>query len=268
MATFLRLWESRHSLQDELNDALRQAEIRKDVEMRATISMQSVRRGVLARQYFRKKRLSCKVIQRIYRGYLARQMATYLSMQRDKQRAHKLWTAMAMVIQRSFRGFHSRRYKHSYYERQAYLRSVSAKEEKVRELSEQLAESTYLEREQTRHQSEQAEFTKLAKDLHHLVSTSNIPGVFNSPYNVEPLRAFGAPVEAQLKTTFQRSQYLQRHMQRSLGKQRYTALHGHSMGQTGSTSGSYTHSSFPRPLEPLSEEPGSARGNKRSSRAA
>lgn len=188
-------------------------------------------------------------------------MVTYLSMQRDKQRALKLWTAMATVIQRSFRGFHSRRYKHSYYERQAYLRSVAAKEEKVRELSEQLAESTYQEREQLRHETEQAEFSTLAKDLHHLVSTSNIPGVFNSPYNVEPLRAFGAPVEAQIKTTFQRSQFLQRHMQRSLGKQRYTALHGN-LVHSGSTSGSYTHASFPRPLEPLTEEPGSARGNR------
>ena len=193
---------------------------------------------------------------------------------------------MATVIQKSFRAFYSRRYKHSYYERKAYLASVTAKDEKVhtppydphggavlwcrvsvpkslpslqiRELSEAVAESQYQEREHLRQTQAEEEFTGLAKDLHHLVSTGSIPGVFNSPYNMEPVRAFGKPVESQIKSTFARSQYLKRHLMRSMGKARYTAIHGatNAMGDTmGSLdSAAYTHSSMPRPLEPLAEE--------------
>lgn len=267
MATFARLWAGRHSLLADVNAELRTAEINKDRELRAAITIQAIRRGLVARRVIKKKLVSCKTLQRIWRGFLARQYTCHISMLRDKRRALELWTRAAVILQKTFRAFYSRRYKHSYYERQAYLASVSLKEEKVRELSDALAESTYMEREQLRHDTEQQDFTTLAKDLHHLVSTSNIPGVFNSPYNMEPVRAFGAPVETHLKTTFAKSQYLQRHMMRSLGAQRYQALRGHMTGTGKSFGGStsYTHSSYPRPLEPVQEE---GRRGKGSSRAA
>lgn len=258
MATFQRLWNARHGMLGGLNDSLRQAEINKDRELRAAITIQSIRRAIVARRYSALCTKSCKAIQRIWRGFLAREYACHISMLRDKKRAHALWTRMATVIQKSFRAFYSRRYKHSYYERKAYLASVTAKDEKIRELSEAVAESQYQEREHLRQTQAEEEFTGLAKDLHHLVSTGSIPGVFNSPYNMEPVRAFGKPVESQIKSTFARSQYLKRHLMRSMGKARYTAIHGatNAMGDTmGSLdSAAYTHSSMPRPLEPLAEE--------------
>lgn len=270
MATFHRLWNSRHALLDDVNAALRQAEINKDREMRAAITIQSIRRAMLARRYTATCTQSCKAIQRIWRGFLAKQYAVHLSTQRDKKRALALWTRSATVIQKSFRAFYSRRYKHSYYERKAYLASVTLKDEKIRELSEAVAESQYQEREELRLTQAQGEFTALAKDLHHLCSTSNIPGVFNSPYNVEPVRAFGVPVESQLKSTFARSGYLKKHMKRSLGASRYMALHGtNDLGNTmGSStmggSNAYTHSSLPRPLDTLQEhgEEGMSRGSR------
>lgn len=235
--------------------------------MRAAITIQSIRRGIVMRRNIKSWLTSCKTIQRIWRGFLARQYACHVSMLRDKRRAHALWTSMATVIQKTFRAFHSRRYKHSYYERKAYLASVTIKEEKVREMSDAMAESVYLEREQLRMEQDQKEFTTLAKDLHHLVSTSNTPGVFNSPYNIEPVRAFGAPVEAHLKGTFQTSKYLKRHMMRSMGSKRYQQVHQHLNASSNSLgeSGKYTHSSYPRPLEPVTEEMG---GSKTGSRAA
>jgi len=256
MASFMRLRNSRHAVQSCLIEKLRQAEINADRETRAAITIQSINRGIVARRRINACLKSCCSIQRIWRGFLAKEYACHLSMLRDKRRAHALWMRMATVIQKTFRAFHSRRYKHSYYERKAYLASVTLKDQKVRELSEAVAESTFTEREQLRMHQDQDEFQTLAKDLHHLVSTSNIPGVFNSPYNMEPVRAFGAPVETQLKTTFSRSQYLQRHMMRSLGSQRYKAMHTNLVNTNGSvgTSGSYTHASHPRPLEPVTEE--------------
>lgn len=272
MATFLRLWNARHCAADHLATQLRIAEVNKDVEMRAAITIQGIRRGIVARRRIKSWLRSCVQLQRIWRGYLARQTAYHVSMLRDKQRAHAMWTRTATLIQKTFRGFYSRRYQHSYYERQAYLSNVQAKNESVRELSDALADQIHHERETIRMEKEHAEFTELSKDLHHLVSTANCAGVFNSPYNIEPLQAFGAPVETQLKTTFAKSKFLQRHMMRSLGAQRYRSMHPESFEQFQSTGlskdGTYTHSSFPRPLEPLAEEPGHSRQGKRSTRVA
>jgi len=270
MASFLRLWSSRRCALETLATMTRIAEVNKDRELRATISIQSIRRGIVVRRRIKAWLRSCVQIQRILRGYLARQYSCHVSMLRDKHRALAMWTRVATLIQKTFRGFHSRRYKHSFYERAAYLRSVAAKDETVRAEAEALAEQIHNERELQRHESEKAEFLTLSKDLHHLVSTANTPGVFNSPYNIEPLKAFGAPVEAHLKNTFSKSKYLQRHMTRSLGAQRYRSLHPENLDSTKlsgiSQDGSYTHSSFPRPLEPIEE--GAGRQGKRSSRVA
>jgi len=268
MATFLRIWNSRHSVNDVLAKEIRLAEINKDRELRAAITMQSIRRGLVARRRIKAWLTSCISIQRIWRSFLARQYAYHVSMLRDKRRAHMLWTRMATMIQKTFRGFFSRRYKHSYYERKAYLASVTVKDEKIRELAHNVSENTHYERERVRVEEEKAEFDGLAKDLHHLVSTANIPGVFNSPFNIEPVRAFGAPVESHLKDSFSRSKYLQRHMTRALGSQRYRATKGgydpRDTKNTLGSSGTYTHSSFPRPLETVqegTERPGSRRSS-------
>lgn len=272
MATFLTLWESRRGIDARHAALVRQADINQDREFRACVTIQSIRRGILDRRKLKTQGRSLIDMQRIWRGYLGRQIASYTSLQRDKGRARQLWTRTATVLQKTFRGFYSRRYKHSYYERQAYLNMVNMKDQSIREFSEAVAEQTEEDREMTRVEGEQREFQKLAKDLHHLVSTSNTPGVFNSPYNIEPVRAFGAPVEAQLKTTFQNSKYLQRHVMRSLGSQRYNSQNPtRRMNSTGgfsaTNSGQYTHSSFPRPLDTIGEEPG-GRPGKRGSRVA
>jgi len=272
MATFLRLWNARHCAVDELATQLRIAEVNKDVEMRAAITIQGIRRGLVTRRRIKSWLKSCIALQRIWRAYLARQTACHMSMLRDKKRALAMWTREATIIQKTFRGFYSRRYAHSYYERQAYLESVKQKDEAVRELSDALADQVHHERETLRIEKQEQEFEELSKDLHHLVSTANIASVFNSPYNIEPLRAFGVPVETALKTTFAKSKYLQRHMMRSLGAQRYRSMHPESFDHLQSTGmsqdGTYTHSSFPRPLEPLAEEPGHSRQGKRSTRVA
>merc|ERR1711907_751956 len=99
MASFVRLWNSRHAMLGDLADELRFAEINKDREMRAAITMQSIRRGMTTRRRIKAWLKSCRSIQRIWRGYLARQYACHVSMLRDKQRALALWTRMATVIQ-------------------------------------------------------------------------------------------------------------------------------------------------------------------------
>jgi hypothetical protein len=50
-----------------------------------------------------------------------------------------------------------------------------------------------------------AEFTELARNLHHLSSTRAIPGVYNSPFAMSKPAAFNVPVEDHLKDVFNRS---------------------------------------------------------------
>eukprot|EP00658_Telonema_sp_P-2_P002911 TRINITY_DN11071_c0_g1_i6.p1 TRINITY_DN11071_c0_g1~~TRINITY_DN11071_c0_g1_i6.p1 ORF type:complete len:174 (+),score=28.22 TRINITY_DN11071_c0_g1_i6:118-639(+) len=143
------------------------------------------------------------------------------------------------------------RYKHSYYERKAYLGTVAIKDQNVREVSEAIAERMYEERTQVLDEQEREEFETLTSDLHHLKSTSSIPGVFNSPY-VEPLKAFGVPMEDHLQNSFKTGKFCHRHLRRALGNEMYTRTYTR-FGQSaslasGTSSQRYQHSSMPRPV--------------------
>ena len=46
------------------------------------------------------------------------------------------------------------------------------------------------------------ELTKVAGNVHHLVSTKTIPGIYNPPFVREPQKIFNVDVETHLKTTF------------------------------------------------------------------
>merc|ERR1712232_862549 len=97
--------------------------------------------------------------------------------------------------------------------------------------------------------TERNNFDKLAADLHHLKSTEHIPGVFNSPY-VEPLRAFGQPIEQHLTTTFKTSKFCSRHLRRALGADTYSRTFKKGIQRSGQSGGaSYQYASMPRPLD-------------------
>jgi len=277
MALFLSLWDSRHACMDDWVERQRIAEVDRDRLTRAAVTIQSIRRGCVRRRQVREMRTACIVLQRIWRGFISREVATYDSMLRDKKRAQMLWYLAARTIQKTFRAFYSRRYRHSYYERQAYLSAVATKDNKIREVSEQVAESMFIERT-TLHEvhltnnfdssstcytfcaatymrwvvqaTERNNFDKLAADLHHLKSTEHISGVFNSPY-VEPLRAFGAPIEQHLTANFKKSKHCAKHLRRALGAQLYSQTYKKAAQNAGlaTEGGTYQHASMPRPLD-------------------
>ena len=59
--------------------------------------------------------------------------------------------------------------------------------------------SQYREEAERQQAKAQAEFDRVTQNLHHLVSTQNISGVFNSPYAMEPINVSGIPVEEHIR---------------------------------------------------------------------
>lgn len=251
MALFVSLWNSRHAFQPQYVERQRDAEIDRDRITRAAVTIQAIRRGCLKRRQVKLMRAACTALQRVWRGFLGRETAAYDSALRDKERAKMLWSISARAIQRTFRGFRSRRYKHSHYERKAYLAAVRAKDQNMREVSISFKEQTERERAELLQTKQRAEFEALAADLHHLRSTSHIPGVFNSPY-VEPLTAFGVPMEQHLQDNFKKSKFCSQHMRRAMGADAYARSYKKT-GQTtlgySTASSTYQYASMPRPLD-------------------
>lgn len=139
-------------------------------------------------------------VERVFRGHVGRnnrrarerELATSLS---EGKRNY-----CAVQIQKNFRGYHSRKYKKDHGKRKRYLASVVQKGEEVRANMQRYAE----EQVEYTQQKEQDDFNKdiseLTSSLHHLLSTKQVPGIFNPNEKYKPVPTIrDVPVEDHLR---------------------------------------------------------------------
>lgn len=142
-------------------------------------------------------------IQRYGRSHLGRRKAQTAELDQHRRRNSAFFGQCATVVQRHFRGHWSRKYWHHMRARASYLRSVEKRGNRTnRYLQKAFAEaSAEYATDQDRRLRE--EFAALTSQLHHLVSTSQVPGVYNPPYSDVLPSAFGEPVERHLRRSNQ-----------------------------------------------------------------
>ncbi len=90
----------------------------------------------------------------------------------------------AVLVQKVFRGAHSRKYKHDFYARKGYIEEVGRRSEAMRRELQESKEAQIAFLERKAREKADKEFETLAQNFHHLVSTAAIPGVFNPPFAV------------------------------------------------------------------------------------
>ncbi|XP_061881783.1 spermatogenesis-associated protein 17 isoform X1 [Entelurus aequoreus] len=164
----------------------RLAEANKRAEFKAVLKIQSWFRGHRVRIYIRHLHEKAVIIQKIWRGFRARALfrqmvtAAYFIMKMN------FYNEMAVRIQRRWRGFYVRKYIHSFYSRKSYLTRLSRKNEVIRKEMDELEELQKRERSCLKKVNEQKSKVYQAYRWHHLLSTKQCPGVFNSPFRLAP----------------------------------------------------------------------------------
>jgi hypothetical protein len=92
----------------------------------------------------------------------------------------------ATIIQKRWRGFFVRKYVHNYYARKHYLAMVEKKNSMIRERLDEYNQQTKQEMAKHLQDMRQKRVEEEAKKTHFLMSTAQIPGVYNSPYRIYP----------------------------------------------------------------------------------
>ncbi|XP_072321756.1 spermatogenesis-associated protein 17 isoform X2 [Eucyclogobius newberryi] len=162
------------------------AEENRQKENHAAINIQSWFRACKVRACISHLHKKAVIIQKIWRGFRARsrfrQMvkAAYFIMKMN------FYDEMAVRIQQRWRGYYVRKYVHSFYARKNYLENITMKNEQVRKDLDELEELQRRERKRLEMVKEQKAKVYQAHRLHHLVSTKQRPGVFNSPFRRGP----------------------------------------------------------------------------------
>ena len=255
-AHFYTVLKLRESVKQELSNRLSERNEKFTDETYAAVSIERVHRGAMVRSWKTGMIAASVQVQRVFRGYVGRNKAIAANTQRIKDARLGFFHYQASIVQKSFRGYYSRRYYHDFFARKAYIQEVIVKSEKLRaELSNHRQE--LLERD-AREQEDKAreEFSRVTENLHHLLSTKCQPGIYNSPYlQGDVPTAFNIPVEDHLRigaaTQLKKRQMNTRGSSRSMstaGSMR-GGMRGSTAGSTGtngSTSGGANFRARPR----------------------
>lgn len=163
-----------------------QAEESRQRENQAATRIQSWFRACKVRAYLSHLYKKAVIIQKIWRGFTAR--ARFRQMVKAAYFIMKMnfYEEMAVRIQRRWRGFFVRKYVHNFYARKSYLEGLCRKNELVRRELDELEELQRRERDCREMVKEQTAKVYQAHRLHHLLSTKQCPGVFNSPFRPAP----------------------------------------------------------------------------------
>ncbi|CAE7811958.1 SPATA17 [Symbiodinium sp. CCMP2592] len=197
-------------------------------EVQAVTRIQSVFRASKIRRSWRAVVGATLMIQRAVRGWSGRRRARTLRFQRLRQLQNQFFHQSAVVIQRFFRGWWSRRHLHDFQGRKRYVERCAQRGQwthvyLAHDHRERLALAKMEEEQQMRQ-----EFRAVAGEIHHLVSTKSIPGVYNPPYNDHLPRAFDKPIEQHLRESLRLR--LPRSMRRPPHRIQASAVRGSRVG--------------------------------------
>ncbi|XP_018118095.1 spermatogenesis-associated protein 17 isoform X2 [Xenopus laevis] len=186
MAALGNVRERLGELRLELISAHRLAEDNRVKEYNAAVSIQSWFRGCKVRAYLRYLHKMVTVIQKWWRGYVARKYfrskvkTAYFIMKMN------FYNETAVRIQKRWRGYFVRKYVHNYYALKRYLEGVTIKNNIVRKELDKYADIKSREQTKKTMEKEEREKDYRARKTHYLLSTEQIPGVYNSPYRPFP----------------------------------------------------------------------------------
>lgn len=200
MADYRKLFDRKKKFLELLDERLKVAEESKYEAQHAATSIQRVFRGVVRRMEIARLSYTANEIQRVFRGHMGRQKANEEAGRKRTRRNLYYINYLCIQLQRCFRGYYSRKYKQDHSRRKQYCRFLEDKHiEVLNQMNQYAFEQAEREADILR-EKRQEEFTNLAKNLHHLLSTRHIRGVYNPIMHlVEPPTMGQRPVEDHIR---------------------------------------------------------------------
>jgi hypothetical protein len=195
---------AKYEIMKSYYESLNEYERDKFRELYAAIKIQKNVRKLLCRKRFILLKEVALEIQKNLKGYLAREShwksVNFLSNDMNNQ----FFAYHATIIKKHWLGYRCRRNKLDYKERKRYLEIIKRKNEESLAQLQEYALAVQYETDRKKEEEERKYFNHVASNLHHLVSTKSIPGVYNPRYVSEESKpqVFNADVETHLKAVF------------------------------------------------------------------
>ncbi|XP_014732370.1 PREDICTED: spermatogenesis-associated protein 17 [Sturnus vulgaris] len=186
MAALARLEEKLQKLREEYFLTSRAIDEDRKTKYVAALKIQRWFRACRVRAYLRHLSKMATLIQKWWRGYLRRKNFREVVERAYFIRKLKFYNEMAVRIQKMWRGYYVRKYIHNFYALKKYLEAVSVNNELVRSELQEYAEMKENEEKMKDLEKKEKEKKYQARKMHYLLSTEQIPGIYNSPFRKSP----------------------------------------------------------------------------------
>jgi hypothetical protein len=208
MSAFFALQAKRNVIVEELFKKTDRATDAHETENFAAMKIQATARMRRQRKSYAVIQRAVVDIQRVFRGYCGRKKALWTEITRMEAYNRAVFHHFATVIQARFRAFYSRKHISDYYARKRYLAQVVDASESVRLLAQQEFEKQQALRETSIMQSQRKEYGRATTNLHHLLSTASISGVYRPALAQDGMQTvFGTGIEDDLRDMAQRRKF-------------------------------------------------------------
>ena len=188
-------------------DSLNEKEKFKYIELKAAIVFQKYARRLICRKRFLLLKTQALEAQKALRGYLARANHQKDVEEQNDNLMKQFFEYHISIIIKHWLGYKCRKNVMDYHANRKWLEVTRKKnEETLIELKEQAAKRQY-ELDRENEENQRRNFVNIAKNLHHLVSTATIPGVYNTPFLPAELKpqVYNADIEEHLRGIFKSS---------------------------------------------------------------
>lgn len=184
----------------DLDILLQEAEENSPIENLAANKVQRLFRGWKTRVRIYNMNLSALVIERLFRGHSSRLICRRMVQEKANGRKLLILQYFALQLQKSFRGYYSRKYRQDHSLRKQYLKNVELAGQRVRQSMNEYAKKLTQDEEDREISKREESFKTLSENLHHLVSTKQIRGVYNPHPNLIGVPTVNeVPVESYLR---------------------------------------------------------------------
>ena len=188
-------------------DSLNEKEKFKYIELKAAIVFQKYARRLICRKRFLLLKTQALEVQKALRGYLARANHQKDVEEQNDNLMKQFFEYHISIIIKHWLGYKCRKNVMDYHANRKWLEVTRKKnEETLIELKEQAAKRQY-ELDRENEENQRRTFVNIAKNLHHLVTTATIPGVYNTPFLPAELKpqVYNADIEEHLRGIFKSS---------------------------------------------------------------
>ncbi len=199
--------QNRKDLIENFFYSLNLKEINLQKELNAIIKIQKYIRRLLCRKRFLILKSQTLQVQKNLKGYFSKSNNQKEIVNQNNNIIREFYNNQIIIIQKHWKGYKYRKNIIDYYSNKKWLEKINKKNEETLNQIKEITMKKQYDLNRKVEENERKKFFNIIKNLHHLISTKEIPGIYNTPYLPPELKpqVYNIDIEEYVKGGFKNS---------------------------------------------------------------